>query len=112
MNDKIIEARDAGYLGMLANGNLVDRREYPEATPMQKNEAMGIPEPKPLVEMPQELAKPNLAKLQATVRDYIEYLGSGNYSDDGASDYEHCIFEAAVETMYGDQVWNWINSKM
>ena len=37
----------AGYAGTLSNGNIVDRREHPEALPLQKNSLLGVPEPKP-----------------------------------------------------------------
>lgn len=43
-----MEVKEAGYAGMLPNGNLVDRRKHPEAIPLQKNTLLGIPEPKPL----------------------------------------------------------------
>lgn len=37
-----------GYAGILPNGNLVDRREHPEAMPLAENSYLGIPKPKPL----------------------------------------------------------------
>lgn len=42
---KQIEISKSGYGGILSNGQIVDRRTYPEATPMQKNSMFGIPEP-------------------------------------------------------------------
>lgn len=36
----------SGYAGVLANGNIVDRREFPNAVPVQKNTMLGIVEPK------------------------------------------------------------------
>jgi hypothetical protein len=35
-----------GYAGTLPGGRIVDRREHPEALPMQKNALLGVPEPK------------------------------------------------------------------
>jgi len=32
----------------LSNGNIVDRKEHPEAVPMQENSLFGIPKPKKL----------------------------------------------------------------
>lgn len=43
---RIIRISEEGYAGMLMNGNLVDRREYPEAIPLQENTMMNIPAPK------------------------------------------------------------------
>jgi len=45
---EIYEINQSGYAGILPNGNIVDRRQHPEAIPVQKNTMMGIPEPKPL----------------------------------------------------------------
>lgn len=45
---KIHEINQAGWAGVLPNGNIVDRRLRPDAVPVQKNRMMGIPEPKPL----------------------------------------------------------------
>ena len=42
------EINQAGYAGILPNGNIVDRRKHPEAIPVQKNTMLGIPEPKEL----------------------------------------------------------------
>jgi len=49
---KIMEINDSGYAGCDRNGNIVDRREHPEAVPVQENRLLGIPKPKKL---PQDL---------------------------------------------------------
>lgn len=36
----------SGYAGCLPDGKIVDRRKHPEAIPVQKNELLGVPEPK------------------------------------------------------------------
>lgn len=38
----------SGYAGILSNGNIVDRREFPEAIPVQKSSVFGTVEPKDL----------------------------------------------------------------
>ncbi|HJV19303.1 MAG TPA: hypothetical protein VJ499_04915 [Flavisolibacter sp.] len=45
---EIHEINQSGYAGCLPNGNIVDRRKYPNAVPIQKNSLLGIPEPKKL----------------------------------------------------------------
>lgn len=45
---RIQEINQSGYAGVLPNGNIVDRREYPNAVPVQKSTPLGIPEPKKL----------------------------------------------------------------
>ena len=36
----------SGYAGVLPNGNIVDRREFPDALSVQKNEMFNVPKPK------------------------------------------------------------------
>lgn len=45
---KIHEINISGYAGCDRNGNIVDRREFPDAIPIQKNSIFNIPEPKKL----------------------------------------------------------------
>ncbi len=48
---EIFEINQSGYAGVLSNGNIVDRRIFPEAIAVQKNSMFGIPEPKDLIGM-------------------------------------------------------------
>lgn len=43
---KSLDLTKSGYAGIDRNGNKVDRREHPDATPMKENRAMEIPKPK------------------------------------------------------------------
>jgi hypothetical protein len=45
---EIYEINQSGYAGINPNGNIVDRRKFPKAVPVQKNEMLNIPEPKKL----------------------------------------------------------------
>lgn len=46
---KVHEINLSGYAGALpSNGMIVDRREYPEAIPAEKNPLFNLPEPKRL----------------------------------------------------------------
>ncbi len=45
---KIMDIISSGYAGTLPNGNIVDRREFPDAMPVQKNSMFNVPEPKPI----------------------------------------------------------------
>lgn len=42
----LIEFSKSGYAGVDSKGQIVDRREHPEAVPIQKNSIFGTPEPK------------------------------------------------------------------
>ena len=43
---KVREIVNQGFGGVLSNGNIVDRREHPEAIPIQENALLGVPKPK------------------------------------------------------------------
>lgn len=45
---EIFEINKSGYAGILPNGNIVSRLQFPEAIPVQKNGLLSIPEPKKL----------------------------------------------------------------
>ena len=46
MLEKAMAASESGWGGMLPSGQIVDRREHPDAIPLQENSMMGIPKPK------------------------------------------------------------------
>lgn len=46
--EKVKKFTAAGYAGIDQHGTIVDRREHPEAIPIQKNTMMDVPEPKPV----------------------------------------------------------------
>jgi hypothetical protein len=45
---ELMQSGYAGYIGPREREIIVDRREYPGARPMQRNQALGVPVPKPL----------------------------------------------------------------
>lgn len=45
---EIFEINQSGYAGCDRNGNIVDRRKFPKAVPIQENRLLGIPKPKKL----------------------------------------------------------------
>lgn len=45
---EIHEINQSGYAGCDRNGNIVDRRKFPNAVPIQENRLLGIPKPKKL----------------------------------------------------------------
>ena len=44
--NKTMEVIKSGFAGVLSNGNIVDRREYPDAMPIPANPMFNTPEPK------------------------------------------------------------------
>lgn len=45
---EILDINESGYAGVLSNGNIVSRLQYPEAIPIPENSLLGIPDPKRL----------------------------------------------------------------
>lgn len=60
----------------------------------------------PEVVFPKPLEKADLSILKTLCREYVE-----TDPDELDDDLEHYIFEAAIETIYGKDVWKFINSK-
>lgn len=46
--EKHQKVKSEGYAGILPTGQMVDRREYPNALPLPYNPTLGIPHPKQL----------------------------------------------------------------
>ncbi len=71
----------SGYAGVLPNGNIVDRREHPNAVPMAANSMMGVPEPKNVNEFDKQVHE--------FLRDgFIEAKGSSAWSNDRNRPYD------------------------
>jgi sulfur carrier protein ThiS len=45
---EIVELNKTGYAGILPNGNIVDRKKFPNAIPVQENKMFGVIKPKKL----------------------------------------------------------------
>lgn len=45
---KLKDIIDSGYAGVLPNGHIVDRRDYPAAIPIPANGMLNTPAPKPI----------------------------------------------------------------
>lgn len=48
-------------------------------------------------------------KLKQACQEYIEYLKSEERHEDVDGDYENAIFETALESVYGENIWELIN---
>lgn len=61
------------------------------------------------LQRPAPLEQPNWQPLHVMVAEYAAWCDSDDYNCDGASDWEHYIYERAVECVYGKAFWDWIN---
>ncbi len=63
-----------------------------------------------LMEQPKQLETVDLQKLRKICQDYINFIDNDEkYSED--NDYDHHIFEVAMETVFGKDVWNFVNNR-
>ena len=51
-------------------------------------------------------------RLKKECQDYLDFLDSDDFNENRLDDYEHCIFEAALEMFHGKDIWNIVNSKL
>ena len=59
-------------------------------------------------ETPTPLATPNFDAVIATVKEYIDSLAKRG---EEPKDCKQWMFEAAVEAVYGREIWQWISSR-
>ena len=53
-----------------------------------------------------------MEKIKIACQEYLNYVKSENYCEDGTSNYENAIFEAAMEHFHGVDVWDVIKAIM
>ena len=59
---------------------------------------------------PVKLENIDTKKLSEICQQYIDFIDNdAEYHDD--NDYEHYIFESAMETIFGKKVWDFINNR-
>lgn len=50
---KTFDVIQSGYAGTMPNGNIVDRREFPDAIPVQENQLLNAPKPREIKQVEQ-----------------------------------------------------------
>lgn len=60
-------------------------------------------------EKPKQLDRPDFEALKKLCGDYMTFLDSEDYHED--NDYDHYIYEAAMQAIYGEKVWDYIKFK-
>lgn len=50
-----------------------------------------------------------MSKLKEACKEYMEWLKSDDYNEDGLSKYEHYIFETAIKQELGEDIFDEIN---
>ena len=57
---------------------------------------------------PQQIDDPSLTNLRSMCQKYIDHISERDPIDD---DLKHYIFEAALEALFGADVWDFVNSR-
>jgi len=70
-----------------------------------------LPEEKVTVPEPKFVHHRDMEPLEKLVIKYVEYHANPKYDADMTYDMEHRITEAAVEAIYGDKIYDWINEQ-
>lgn len=54
----------------------------------------------------------DLTELYRACQDYIDFIFSDDYHMDQSEDYEFAIIDTALETVYGEDIFDKINDKL
>ena len=58
---------------------------------------------------PLELEEVDLTKLRAQAKDYLDYLHEKKYE---SKDARYYMFEGVMKTLYGPDIFDWINERL
>lgn len=58
--------------------------------------------------IPRAVESPDLTALKEICREYIDDLAEDGRADE---DYNEYVFEVAIQTFYGDSVWEWVSAR-
>lgn len=61
--------------------------------------------------MPKPLENPDFSFLSEQCKAHILEMTSIDYCEDNCSDNAHYIYEAAMQAVYGKDIWTWINKQ-
>lgn len=62
------------------------------------------------MEKPKQLENPDFTLLKDACQQYIDFIDNdAEYYED--NDNDHRIFESAMETIFGKEVWDFINNR-
>lgn len=62
------------------------------------------------LEKPKQLENVNIQKLREICQEFIDYLDNDrDYDED--HDYDNFIFERAMEVIFGEAIWDYINER-
>ena len=64
----------------------------------------------PKLKVPEQVVNLNCMSLRTTCRNYIIFVASDDYHDD--NDYKHYIYETALETIYGKEIWDFTKKQI
>ncbi len=64
------------------------------------------------IEQPKQLETADLQKLRDVCQEYINFIDNDEeYHEDEEDHYANQVFETAMETVFGKDVWDFINNR-
>jgi hypothetical protein len=60
---------------------------------------------------PEQIQEVDLTAVRKACQEYIDFLGDEeDYHEDSINDYEYEVMEKAMEAIFGDDVWKYVNT--
>jgi hypothetical protein len=53
-----------------------------------------------------------MEELRKACEEFMAWLESDDYHEDGMDDHENAVFEAAMEAVFGEEIWDRVNAAM
>lgn len=64
------------------------------------------------MDKPKQLQDVDLTQLRVDAQEYLDFIDNDEeYHEDGLDNYQQAVFERVMTTLYGREVWNWINNR-
>lgn len=61
--------------------------------------------------IPKMKVSPNTKEIEKVAKDYMDYVASDEYCCGERGDWEHWFYEAVLTAYYGNEVFEYINSR-
>ena len=87
-----------------------DMNKYADHLEAEQLPIHGVVSSKTTLEKPTQLKETDLSKLREVCQNYIDFIDNDSeYHED--NDFSNYIFEQALEVIYGEDVWNFVNNR-
>jgi hypothetical protein len=64
------------------------------------------------MEKPKQKTVINLKELEKSCQEYLDFIDNDeDYNEDELDDYKQFVFERAMEAVFGNEVWEFVNNR-